>query len=87
MEMGAAITVLLASRLGLPVSTTQCLTGAVTGVSLMNFDLQATNWKHLSFIFLGWVMTLPVTGLISGLLMLMAINAPQFPNVPAQFRL
>merc|ERR1711939_555412 len=35
-ELGAATTVLMASRLGLPVSTTQCLTGAAVGVALMN---------------------------------------------------
>ena len=40
-ELGAAVTVLLASGLGLPVSTTQCLTGAVMGVALMNYDLKA----------------------------------------------
>ncbi|KAJ9613719.1 hypothetical protein H2204_014713 [Knufia peltigerae] len=75
-ELGAAITVLLASRLGLPVSTTQCLTGSVLGVSLMNFDMRATNWKHMGFIFLGWLLTLPVAGLISGLLCVMALNSP-----------
>lgn len=77
-EMGAAITVLIASRLGLPVSTTQCLTGAAMGVALMNFDLKAVNWRQLLFIFGGWVLTLPCAGLIAGLLCLMALNTPHF---------
>jgi phosphate/sulfate permease len=77
-EIGAAITVLLASRLGLPVSTTQTLTGSVVGVSLLNLDWQATNWRQLAFIFFGWVLTLPVVGTISGLLTAMALNVPQF---------
>lgn len=77
-ELGAAITVLLASRLGLPVSTTQCLTGAVIGVALMNLDLNAINWRQLCWIFGGWVLTLPTAGLISGLLLVMFLNAPQF---------
>ncbi|KAK2738537.1 hypothetical protein FQN55_000518 [Onygenales sp. PD_40] len=78
MELGAAVTVLLASRLGLPVSTTQCLTGATLGTALMNYDLGAVNWRQLGFIFCGWILTLPVAGLISGLLMLMALNTPHF---------
>ncbi|KAG9532028.1 phosphate transporter, partial [Aureobasidium melanogenum] len=77
-ELGAAVTVMLASRLGLPVSTTQCLTGAVMGVALMNYDLKAVNWKQLCFIFMGWVLTLPCAGLIAGLLCLMALNTPHF---------
>lgn len=78
MELGAAITVLLASRLGLPVSTTQCLTGAALGVALMNYDLGAVNWRQLAFIFGGWVLTLPCAGLVAGLLCLMALNTPHF---------
>lgn len=77
-ELGAAITVLLASRLGLPVSTTQCLTGAVMGVALMNYDLAAVNWRQLLFILSGWILTLPIAGLISGLTMLVALNTPHF---------
>ena len=77
-ELGAAITVLLASRLGLPVSTTQCLTGAALGVALMNYDLGAVNWRQIAFIFGGWVLTLPCAGLVAGLLCLMALNAPHF---------
>ncbi|KAL8922677.1 MAG: hypothetical protein Q9208_004990 [Pyrenodesmia sp. 3 TL-2023] len=76
MELGAAITVLLASRLGLPVSTTQCLTGATVGVALMNFDVKAVNWKQVLFIFSGWILTLPCAGLLSGLTMAMALNTP-----------
>ncbi|OJD15373.1 hypothetical protein AJ78_04378 [Emergomyces pasteurianus Ep9510] len=76
MELGAAVTVLLASRLGLPVSTTQCLTGATLGTALMNYDLGAVNWRQLGYILCGWIMTLPIAGLISGLLMVMALNAP-----------
>ncbi|ODH46682.1 hypothetical protein GX48_07239 [Paracoccidioides brasiliensis] len=76
MELGAAITVLLASRLGLPVSTTQCLTGATIGTALMNYDLGAVNWKQLMWIVCGWFLTLPFAGLLSGLLMVMALNTP-----------
>lgn len=76
MELGAAITVMLASRLSLPVSTTQCLTGSCVGVALCNFDVRAVNWKQVAYIFSGWVLTLPMAGLISGILMVMALNAP-----------
>ena len=78
-ELGSAITVLMASRLGLPVSTTQCLAGATMGVALMNFTAGAVNWKQLGIIFSGWVMTLPISALVSGSIMAMALNTPQFP--------
>ncbi|KAI7341490.1 phosphate transporter [Hortaea werneckii] len=59
MELAAAITVLLASNLGLPVSTTQCITGAIIGVALTNNDLKSINWKQIGKIFVGWVLTVP----------------------------
>lgn len=77
-ELGAAVTVLLASKLGLPVSTTQCLVGASMGVGLVNLDLGAVNWRQLAFIFMGWVVTLPAAGLMGGLICLMALNTPHF---------
>lgn len=77
-ELGSAITVLLASNLGLPVSTTQCLVGASMGVALMNFDIGSVNWRQLAFIFMGWVITLPAAGLMAGLICLMALNTPHF---------
>lgn len=83
MELAAAITVLLATNLGLPVSTTQCITGAIVGVALTNWDLKSINWKQVGKIFIGWVLTVPCAGLVSGLIMGMAINTP---NWAAGFR-
>lgn len=80
MELAAAITVLMASRLGLPVSTTQCITSAIIGVALTNGDLKSINWKQFGKIFLGWVLTLPCAGLLAGILMGMPLNSPHFIN-------
>lgn len=78
MELAAAVTVLLASRLALPVSTTQCITGAIVGVALVNRDVKSLNWRQLGKIFLGWVLTVPTAGLIAGIVMGMALNTPHF---------
>ena len=82
MELAAAITVLLATQLALPVSTTQCITGAIIGVAVMNNDLRSINWKQLGKIFLGWVLTVPCAGLISGIIMGMALNVPKWGPRP-----
>jgi len=58
MELGSAITVLMALQLSLPVSTTQCLTGATIAVALMSYDAKAVNWRQLGFIFCAWCLTL-----------------------------
>ncbi|GAA5927465.1 hypothetical protein JCM10213_003478 [Rhodosporidiobolus nylandii] len=49
MELGAAITVILASQYGLPVSSTMSITGATVGVALCNGDLKSINWRAI-----GW---------------------------------
>ncbi|OFT57716.1 phosphate permease [Brachybacterium sp. HMSC06H03] len=55
-ELAAATIVLLASVLGLPVSSTHILIGAVLGVGIVN---HAANWRLMRPIFLAWVITLP----------------------------
>ncbi|ASK66473.1 phosphate permease [Brachybacterium avium] len=55
-EVAAATVVLLASVLGLPVSSTHILIGAVLGVGIVN---HAANWKLMRPIFLAWIITLP----------------------------
>ncbi|KAJ2452747.1 hypothetical protein EV183_002726 [Coemansia sp. RSA 2336] len=75
-ELGASLTVLTASQIGLPVSTTHCLVGAVTAVGLCNGSFRALNWKTLGMCMVSWLITLPVAGLIAGLIFAFASNAP-----------
>lgn len=78
MEMGAAITILIFSQYKLPVSTSMCITGATVGVGLCNGTLKAVNWKRVGLLVFSWIMTIPIAGLIGGLLMGLALNTPHF---------
>ncbi|KAB2111468.1 Phosphate-repressible phosphate permease pho-4 [Alternaria gaisen] len=80
MELGAAITVILATKLALPVSTTQCITGATVGVGLCNGTWRTINWRMVAWIYMGWIITLPCAGIISGCLMGIILNAPRWGN-------
>ncbi|KAK9372147.1 phosphate transporter [Lipomyces chichibuensis] len=84
MELGAGITVIFATKLGLPISTTQCIVGATVFVGLCNNDLRAINYRMVAWCYISWILTLPCAGLISGILMGMIINAPHFE---AQYQL
>ncbi|UCH20196.1 MAG: inorganic phosphate transporter [Deltaproteobacteria bacterium] len=55
---GAAVTVVVASRLGLPISTTHTLVGAVMGVGLAR-GIEALNLNAIRDIVLSWVITIP----------------------------
>ena len=77
MELGAAIIVLLASRVGLPISTTQCITGATIFVGLLN-GVRGVNWPRFGQIFFSWVVTMPIVGIYSGLLFLFLASNPSF---------
>lgn len=78
MELASAITVLTATKLQMPISTTQCITGATIGVGLVNGDWRCINHRLVGWIYLGWVLTVPVTALISGCLMGFLLNAPKW---------
>ncbi|KAL5000880.1 phosphate transporter [Aspergillus recurvatus] len=78
MELGSAITIIMATKLKLPVSTTQCITGATVGVGLCNGTYKTINWRMVAWIYMGWIITLPVTGIISGCITGIIINAPRW---------
>ncbi len=63
-EFAAAITILLASTMGLPLSTTHTLVGAVLGVGLAR-GISALNLKTMRDIVAGWAITIPVGALLS----------------------
>lgn len=81
-EIGAAITVLIASRIGLPVSTTHCQVGATMGVGLIEFKASTVNWKQFIFICVGWVFTVVFTGTVSAVLFLIVTRSPLNFSVP-----
>src|SRR5690554_5776296 len=63
-ELAAASTVVGASGLGLPVSTTHTLVGAILGVGMAR-GIAALNLKVIGTIFTSWVVTLPAGAILS----------------------
>jgi PiT family inorganic phosphate transporter len=63
-ELSAASTVVFASGLGLPISTTHSLVGAVLGVGMAR-GLAALNLAVVRTIFMSWIITLPAGGLLA----------------------
>lgn len=66
-ELSAAAVVLLASLLGIPVSSTHILIGAVLGIGMVN---RQTNWGLMRPIALAWVITLPAAAGLSALFLI-----------------
>lgn len=60
-ELAAAGVVMTASVMGLPVSSTHILIGAVLGVGMVN---KSANWKLMRPIALAWIITLPISAAI-----------------------
>lgn len=66
-EFGAATTIVLASKMGLPVSTTHTLVGAVVGVGFAR-GIGAINTKVVTGIVASWFITVPFTAILAGVL-------------------
>ncbi|KAJ9589243.1 hypothetical protein L9F63_017542 [Diploptera punctata] len=64
-EIGAAFTVLLASKIGLPISTTHCKVGSVVFVGWASTTKQGVDWKLFRNIIGAWVLTVPIAGGLS----------------------
>lgn len=64
-QVGAAVTVLLASKAGLPVSTTHCKVGSVVCVGWASRGGEGVSWKLFRNIAFAWLITVPVAGCLS----------------------
>merc|ERR1711862_858091 len=66
-QIGGAVAVLSASALGMPVSTSHCLVGAVVGIGLAQkaTNTGKLNFKVLSKIFIAWIVTIPLAMLVT----------------------
>ncbi|KAJ3080166.1 Na+/Pi symporter [Rhizoclosmatium hyalinum] len=82
MELGAALTVITATFLALPVSTGQCIVGATLGVGFVGGNAKAINWKMFGWIGLSWLLTLPAASIFAGLLFYVLTNVPSFTVAP-----
>ena len=70
-ETSGAATLFLASSLGIPVSTTHTITGAISGVGAAH-RLSAVRWGIAGRIVWAWVLTIPASAGIAGLVYLVA---------------
>lgn len=80
-ELSAAITTVMATQLAIPTSTTQVAVGGIVAVGLCNKDVKSVNWRMVAWCYAGWFLTLPIAGLIAGILNGIILNAPRFGEV------
>ena len=65
-ETGGAITLFLATSLGIPVSTTHTITGAIVGVGSVQ-RASAVRWGVAGNIIWAWVLTIPASGFVAAI--------------------
>jgi PiT family inorganic phosphate transporter len=65
-ETGGAVTLFMATFLGVPVSTTHTITGAIVGVGAAR-RVSAVRWNVASTIVYAWVMTIPASATVAAL--------------------
>jgi PiT family inorganic phosphate transporter len=65
-ETGGALSLFLASGLGIPVSTTHTITGSIVGVGSVQ-RTRAVRWGVAGNIVVAWIITIPASALLAAL--------------------
>ena len=76
-EIATATTILIASKIGLPVSTSHALVGSVIGIGLMSAN-QKVRWSTIKSVILAWVVTLPVAAILGATIFSLLLLLPWF---------
>jgi PiT family inorganic phosphate transporter len=76
-ETGGAITLFIATWLGVPVSTTHTITGAIVGVGATR-GTRAVRWGIAGRIIWAWVLTIPASALVAWLVFLITRAARHY---------
>ena len=66
-ESASAVSIFFSTHLGIPVSTTHVITGAVTGVGA-TWNVSAVKWQVTFSIFWAWILTIPMAAICSAAL-------------------
>ncbi|KAG6552739.1 hypothetical protein Mapa_005686 [Marchantia paleacea] len=74
-ELATAFVIMIASQYGLPTSSSQCITGAIIGVGLLE-GAKGVNWTQFLKQFASWVSTLVVIGLAVAAVFSQGVYAP-----------
>ena len=70
-EVAGAVTLFMATRLHVPVSTTHTITGAIIGVGSVT-KAKGIRWAVATRIVWAWIFTIPAAGLVGAVLVLVA---------------
>lgn len=65
-ETGGGVTILAVSELGIPVSTTHTITGAIAGVGLTE-GIRSVRWLVAARILWAWILTIPMSALMAAI--------------------
>lgn len=81
-QFGAAVAVLVATVMGLPISTTAVLVGAIAGVGFSE-GANTVDTRLVGKIVIGWIVTLPIAGLFAAAIFAIARAAVGSSSWPA----
>ncbi|MCO5610642.1 hypothetical protein L7F22_064881 [Adiantum nelumboides] len=74
-ELATAFVIMIGAQFMLPTSSSQCITGAIVGIGVME-GLTGVNWKVFAEQFASWVSTLVVIGLVTAAVFSQGVYSP-----------